>query len=61
MGGVVGLVGRMEWMGHGFARGGIYRRLKVRVLSVVGYKGGCMGGGVRCGEPYRRVFCLDYI
>ena len=37
MGGVVGLVGRMEWMGHGFARGGIYRRLKVRVLSVVGY------------------------
>ena len=29
------MVGRMEWMGHGFARGG--RRLKVRVLSVVGY------------------------
>ena len=43
MGGVVGLVGRMEWMGHGFARGGIYRRLKVRVLSVVGYKK--VGGG----------------
>ena len=59
MGGVVGLVGRMEWMGHGFARGG--RRLKVRVLSVVGYKGGWGGEGVRCGEPYRRVFCLDYI
>ena len=44
MGGVVGLVGRVEWMGHGFARGG-YRRLKVRVLSVVGYKGGMWMGG----------------
>ena len=30
------------YMGHGFARGG--RRLKVRVLSVVGYEGGWVEG-----------------